>query len=558
MSDPTFVDAFDWAVIRLATHGPAAKTQPRLIFGTVTLLTKDRPRPASSRDVDDWKIAHGKSGKVFFRRVVLSAKDAVRWYREAGTGQLLTPVPGLHSERIPQDGSALLPTTFEDDPQWPGLGVPLEKDLFSSTGSTGDPVPFKADNSSRIHRRFGDNSGFDLILSDPATLAFLKRRLHIDLGDYTEYLGSLALVVPNPVLRRIQSVLIPAKKAGEKEHVLFRAIPRPNQDLAQVKLTLFERRSNLLSRFETRDIAPNGIETISSTLPFRETGYAISHPVQGLLGFRQPTSFLRQVNVRVDVHSRQVSVASPLTNSPTSPSDNYDVMEIDEATTRAIGAAPPGVTSRVPAAEFRRKRRGAAKRYKQTWFDNGQRSKANAFIRAEISRALTSVTVVDPYFGAVQIGQFLHAAPRTHIELTILTSKLAFEIDFGDSANQNAADVDAPAARAKKSTFEARKRQLDAFTDGLASLRNRGFKNVNALVVGGRTHSLHDRFLVVDDEVLFLGNSLNALGQQASLIVALPDSEPVIAKLRSMATKAERFEAYAKRRGKAKPRPAGS
>jgi len=42
---------------------------------------------------------------------------------------------------------------------------------------------------------------------------------------------------------------------------------------------------------------------------------------------------------------------------------------------------------------------------------------------------------------------------------------------------------------------------------------------------------LHDRFLVVDGAVWFSGNSLNAIGQRESLIIKLPNPEPVIARL---------------------------
>jgi hypothetical protein len=43
--DSEFVDAFDWAVIRLATYVPQSAPQSRLLFGSVSLLTKDRRRP---------------------------------------------------------------------------------------------------------------------------------------------------------------------------------------------------------------------------------------------------------------------------------------------------------------------------------------------------------------------------------------------------------------------------------------------------------------------------------------------------------------------------------
>jgi hypothetical protein len=45
--------------------------------------------------------------------------------------------------------------------------------------------------------------------------------------------------------------------------------------------------------------------------------------------------------------------------------------------------------------------------------------------------------VADPYFGARQILQFLHAVPRTQIEFTILTSRLAFESEHAEA-------IDAP------------------------------------------------------------------------------------------------------------------
>jgi hypothetical protein len=73
-------------------------------------------------------------------------------------------------------------------------------------------------------------------------------------------------------------------------------------------------------------------------------------------------------------------------------------------------------------------------------------------------------------------------------------------------------------------------------------------KSVTALVLSGKTPPLHDRFLVIDDEVLFLGNSLNALGERASLILSVPDSEPILAKLKLMAAMAVAFENYASRR----------
>lgn len=297
-----FVSAFEWAVVRLATYFPESASQARLLFGSVSLLTKDRPRPSTSRGAESHKVGRGKSGKVFFRRTVLSAGDAIAWYRNVGAGRITTPLPTDPSEvEKKKDGIALSPTSFEDDPQWPSLGVPLGTDLFSNAGGPGDPAPFRGPGAPRIHRRFGDNTGFGAVIADDSTVSFLKRRLHLDLSDYTEYLGGLALVVPDPVLRRVQHFLVPAQDVDGPERVIYRLVPRPSQRLDGLKLTVLERRSNLLSRFETVNVPPDGLVAVQSTLPFDKTGYAISHAVQGVIAYQQPLPFIRAVKVSLGV-----------------------------------------------------------------------------------------------------------------------------------------------------------------------------------------------------------------------------------------------------------------
>jgi hypothetical protein len=163
--------------------------------------------------------------------------------------------------------------------------------------------------------------------------------------------------------------------------------------------------------------------------------------------------------------------------------------------------------------------------------------------------------VADPYFGARQILQFLHAVPRTQIDFTILTSRLAFESEYAEAIDAPQDDAQDQAENFAGVATETER--LTSFTRSLATLRTRGMKSVTALVLSGKTPPLHDRFLVIDDEVLFLGNSLNALGDRASLILSVPDSEPILAKLRAMASLALPFETYASQRRRASASPLG-
>lgn len=542
-----FVGPFDWAVVRLSTYFPASASKARLLFGSVSLLTKERPRPPTSRGSDSHKVGNGKSGRVFFRRAVLSAHDAIAWYRGAGSNDITTPIPTESSEVDGKlDGLALLPDSFEDDPQWPSLGVPLGTDLFSNAGGPGDPAPFRGPGAPRVHRRFGDNTGFDAVIADGAAISFLKRRLHLDLSDYTEYLGGLALVVPDPVLRRVQHLLVPAREAGGPERVLFRLVPRPGQSLDDLTLTVLERRSNLLSRFETVSVPADGLVTVESTLPFDQTGYVISHPVQGVIAYQQPTPFIRAVGLSLGIAGRKVRVQVPQTESPRSPTDSYEVTEFAHETPISVGEPLHRATGRVVNSEQRRIRRATANRYRQTWFDGGQRNEASSFLREQIGKARSSVMVADPYFGAFQIAQFLHAVPRTQIDFTILTSRLAFESNHVERANASRDDAQDQAENSAGVATEHER--LGLFAKSLATLSKRGMKNVVALVLSGNPPLLHDRFLVIDDEVLFLGTSLNALGQRASLILGVPDGEPILVKLRAMVKQAQPFQDYASQR----------
>jgi hypothetical protein len=545
-----FAGAFDWAAVRVATYFPASAHEARLLFGSVSLLTKDRPRPPAYKGSDSHKVGKGKSGKIFFRRTILSARDAIDWYRSAGEGGITTPVPtepGAVENN--KDGIALSPTSFEDDPQWPSLGVPLGTDLFSNAGGPGDPAPFRGSGAPRVHRRFGDNTGFEAVIADNSAISFLTRRLHLDLSDYTEYLGGLALVVPDPVLRRVQHFLVPPQNAEGVERLVYRLVPRPGQRLDDLQLTVLERRSNLLSRFETVDVPADGLVTVESALPFDQTGYAISHTVQGVIAYQQPIPFIRAVKVSLGVLGRRVRVRVPRTDSPRSPTENYETAEYAQEIPINVGEERHDAVVKVVEAEQRRIRRAAAKQYKQTWFEDGQREKAISFLRGQIATARLSVMVADPYFGAHQILQFLHAVPRTQIDFVILTSRLAFESEHAETTDAPVENAENLAEGTASVTAESNK--LTIFARSLATLRTRGMKSATALVLNGKPPPLHDRFLVIDDEVLFLGNSLNALGARASLILSVPDSEPILTRLRAIASQALPFETYVSQRRRA-------
>ena len=353
--------------------------------------------------------------------------------------------------------------------------------------------------------------------------------------------------MPNPIVRSIRHHVVPITEEGS-ENLVFRLIPRAGQTVEGLSLTVLEWRANLISRFETVTVPKDGLLVLPRQLPVHKSGYVLTDLEHGVLAYQPPLTFIRSLNASIGILGRCVRIESPKTDSPHSEIAPYEVSEISEEYPITLGSANlRSGLSHVFEAEQRRQRRAQARRYDQTWVDNGQRDEALQFIRSRIARARSHVLVADPYFGAQQILQFLHAVPNIDVELTILTSKLAF--GGGNYTEEDCpTQIDEGLIPGLSEKSRAEQSRLGRFSRHMATFKKRGIKNASALVLVGKKLPLHDRFLVIDDTVWFLGNSLNALGQRASLILQVPDGEPILTRLKEMQKRAISFDKYFEQR----------
>ena len=557
MSDRNEFASFEWSVIRLASYLPPGPDRtPQLLFGTLSLLSKERARPRSSVKVEAFDVAKGKAGKLFFRRTVLTVEEGVAWYRSSPLEGLTTPLPTDEAERLDGiDGTMLEATSFIDDPLWPMLGIPIPPDLLSEGGGAGDPAPFvgSAASPARIHRRFGELRNFDAVIRDVKAVSFLKMRVHVDLADYKEYLGSLALIVPNPIVQKVHHYWAPSPD-GVGEKLVYHVVPRPGETLDGLRLTMIDRKVNLLSRFSPVDVPSNGLIVVDDPQYVEQTGYALSHAERGPLVYQQPLSFMRAAGFNLQIPGRQVRVSARRTNSPSSPDASYTVNEVGQDAPTIVGQSlPESHRKRILEAEQRRQRRSQARRYDQVWFDDGKRTEAIAYLQSRIGQVKEYIWVADPYLGGNDQMLYLHATHRPNVAITILTSRLAFEASATDDGNEGSTSAKALNMSASRSdAWAVEEARMNEFAGALESFKKRGMGNVSARVLGGRNPRLHDRFLVVDGRVWFLGNSLNALGSKASMILMVPDPEPVLDRLRERITKAAPFDKYREERTKAR------
>lgn len=512
------------AAIRLATLQKQRGQAGRLLFATVSLFPRGRPLPPSMKGLDQCPV--GKNGEtVFFRRVLVSAQEAVDWYRALGSGDDKSPIPFRNDERNSKyDGIKIEIPMLTDDPAWPYLGLPMGEGWFAHLSGCSHPAPFVGNVPARIHRRFGSQDGFDMMLADDKAVAFAARRLHIDLRLYQEYLGSVALVAPDPILKQIDHFMIPASK-DKGERIFYRFVPRAGESLGGLKLTTFDEQNHLLTDFTIQDIPADGILDIDKGDCIGTYGYVVTHQQHGVLAYSPPYPFLRQIGFNMHpVLGGGITVSVPTGESVNSPRMEYQASQRSPLGTQSlIGDAPriPNVSARVAIAASRREKLANAKQYGQCWFPDGSREEAMRFVQSELKRAKSRVMIADPYLAGLQLGQFLYAVNPEAISVILLTSGLAFK------------------------SKEQEPSKTDGFNQRLAQLEKDAKVTAKAYVL--QSSILHDRFLVIDDAVWFLGNSLNTLGDKASLIVKLPNPDEVIDQLEGMLNKAISFDEYMKR-----------
>ncbi|MEI7613280.1 MAG: VPA1262 family N-terminal domain-containing protein [Betaproteobacteria bacterium] len=545
------MDFYAGAVIRLATLQMQRKQAGRLLFATVSLLPRGRPLPPPMEGPPH-RFAVGKTGEnVFFRRALLTVQDAVDWYRSLGRGEDKTPIPSKAEERDSQyDGIKIETANLNDSPSWPHLGLPMEGGMFAFHSGRSHPAPFIGNAPARIHRRFGSQEGFDVMLADDEAVAFVARRLHIDLRLYREYLGSVALVAPDPVLTQIDHFMIPAS-TDRGERIFYRFVPRAGATLVGLKLTTFDEQSHLLTDLSTYDIPADGILDIDKGDCIGTYGYAVTHPEHGVLAYSPPYPFLRQIGFSMNpILSGGITVSVSTGESANSPRMEYQVAQRSSplATQSIIGeeARVPNVSGRIATAAAHREKIASAKLYGQRWFPDGSREEAMRFIQGELRRAKTRVVIADPYVAGLQLGQFLYAVNPETVSVTLLTSGLAFK-----SMKQNSSKVGFWECIKEKFGFHSRKQEpskIDDFSKRLAQLESDTKLTAKTYVL--QSAVLHDRFLLIDDAVWFLGNSLNTLGDKVSLIVKLPNPDEVIGQLEGMLKQAMPFDDYRQRQAK--------
>lgn len=518
---------FRWAVIRLATY--RTEQAEGLLFGWVQVLDIGRPPPTLS-EFHSANVSDRRGTTLIFRKATTRVDAAVAWYRSEWSD---LKVPTLDGEPPlwPRD-TPIRALDLADDPAWPDLGVPIGSDVLFGHGGPGDPAPFVGSTArgARLHRRLGDAGESSEILQSDEVRKYLGRRLHINLRDYPEYLGGLALTVPNPKIKFIRHYFLPTEDRFQ-ERTVYRLTPQPGKTLAGLKLTILGRSSNILSTVEPVDVPEDGI-VVHKSAQAQATGYVVSSEADGVLAYQTPLPFIRSIQVSV---GRTIS-RRPAQVSRSDAGANGGSVDVESQTSaKDSGRDTTSVTAagRIYSAEARRERKAQASRYEQTWFDAGQDREAQFFVNSRIGRARESVMIADAKFGARDTRKLAERLQRLDVPLKILTSIMAFR-------TSSPSDEGAHPFLEWRPTEIRRLRSLSA---ALQEFKKNRHSNISVKVLASPL-ALNDRFLAVDGIAWLLGDSLADLGKQGSLTIQVPDGEAILEKLNEMFYRAAPLEGY--------------
>lgn len=497
------------AVVRLAWAVDRQGGSRVLLCAGIELLPQEVPAPIVGSE------RYTTASSRFFlyaRDVVVSARHGLTWFEDAARGIAVRPE---------NDG------TFRDatDPKSPRFVLrPLDLEppgraLITARTS----VPFSGDwqESIRAKHLIPDASPMQewTEADRKAAVEWLARECHVDLETLPEFAGSIHLLAPNPVFRRIV-----VRHDDKSSELVVAIVPRAGRSVSGLTLLVEEKRTTGIGVVAC---VPLEEPIVRVRLPYfpDEIRERIVDGRRGLLYDGHYGMFGVGFNLTAELASTTRRVEPGGTAEP------YEVPLVGafKSTSFVGGRAPTGTATSVlarGAADRHRRQRGATE---QKWFRD-QAPDAVRALRELVTRAKGQILLCDPYFGAGDLLRMVMAVADPSTAVRILTS-----------------------ARHLKSDDNGVGEALDA---KLGEVRLAPpVSPIEIRVMLGKDPAIHDRFVVLDDVTWMLGASINHFGERGTLMVIVPDPAPVRGELEAVwAASPTLADWLGRRRGEAPPR----
>jgi hypothetical protein len=537
VQDPlaTLADDYGQAVLHLAWDRNVQTKERTLVFAFVELLPHEIPPPIDDYDRDGrggYRLTPFSDHHVYVRHAVVTAEQALDWYLACRRSDVAILPENDGRLPLPDEPSAkrMRLARIGEDPPWPQLVTwsPERTELLFCPHWMEHP---------RVHSLvplapFDLNALWPTPRERESAAERLCDLLHFDLRERPELWGSIHLLAPNPVYRRMKTRLLQRPFPSEAELVRFQ--PRAGKNIEGLELAVQHRRP--WGSVDVRRITVQSpLVEVQYPTELHSVRNEVWDPLRGMLEAPAGESaFVRSFQLNIGLVTRTVVAGR-------SPEDRYEVgrgqfervQHSTETGPRTTEPSTESAYSRLISAHRESAARTAAERNGQRWFQ-GEKEEARAYLRTLLHGAHREVWVVDPYFGPDELIGFLPAVGDVGIPIHVLTSARRLR------------------AKEKHELMEARESGIqtveveasDVFAEHLPQLRTDLRNPLHVRVMEGKEPVVHDRFLMLDERVLSFGSSLNALGKRGTILLHVPDPGPVREALREAWNDAKDFESW--------------
>jgi hypothetical protein len=496
-------------IVNSETEKEANKRE--LIFGLVELYPSEITDLSEIQEQEE-KINSPYNCRIYYIRKKVKIDYAMQWYKKCLNENIVSLFEKDKTFKIYE---------HVEKPRYP----------FFSIAQNSQNIPFisKIWGTVRCHHLMSIkvNDKITNLLKNNKALDFTKNYLFWDISSYPEYHGSIHLILPNPVYRKLSMRLIPEHlKEGDK--LCIDIIPRLDKKLSDLRIYHIESVHGELLGGQFKDISET--QTI---LPFcgvaDKTSCVIYCQKRGLLDYSPMNSFIRTISSSLNIIEKQRIIKIRDKTKNTEESYKTDVVKnISQNINKSTKDIPELCHSKnFINYKLQRKRIEAGNEYGQTFFYNAP-NEAKFFIRNLISNSKEQIIIIDPYFSGMELVKFVCAISMENVKIKIVTSGAHLK----EKISQNSP-----------------KEEWEILQEHKKLIPN----NIEINVMIG-TAVIHDRYLIIDGEVWFSGNSLHTIGQRASTIIKLPNPYDVIEKLNEIfkTNKIKNFVNWAESRKKQK------
>jgi len=459
-----------------------------LLFAAIELLPKNLEAAPDDLEPRCQRLGGNSDHEVNILRWHASPEEAVAWCGAAANG--LAQLPGWKSQ---PESHPLKIGRLASEPPWPSFT--FESEPF--WGST--PLWGNRPGGSRISQFLcvGEKPGPYQWTETERERArdWLRENLPIDLFARPVLWGSLNLILPNPLFCRISERLT----SEDGNRVALELVPYPGKSLEGLQVVVREHRPAGAAIVSVHEL-PSSRVLLDFPHEVHLLEIAILCPRRGLLFSSKPAVFIRQILLQYDLIAGQRDVIVP-SRSRRRKQERHSTQIKSPDRTTAVGDRPVRGGLDIALQDRLDLRQSKDADIGFRWF-NGDIDAATTFIRGLIAKARQRVTIVDAYLDRRELGLFALANATRGVVVRILTSKMFL----------------------RDGTERGRTRQREK--DFLAALDSICAQDhttaIEVRVMGGEKAGIHDRFLMLDEELWLLGSSLNEFGDRGSTAIRLP------------------------------------